>query len=88
MYETKERYHEIVMREVVALERNSHNSITHGELGCCPRCGKIGTWDIASKGFNYSNSIYYSTVFYDWRCRNCDTRKFRSFSRQHSNRFG
>ena len=86
MYETKERYHEIVMREVLALERSKHLSIAHGQLGFCPRCGKLGTWDIASKGFNYSNSIYYSTVFYDWRCRNCDTVKLSIYPRQHNSR--
>lgn len=79
MYETPEQYRKIVAREVLILEKLRHYSIAHGESGFCPRCGEYGTWDIATKGFmsDYDNSIYYSTVTYEWRCRVCDFKRCR-----------
>jgi hypothetical protein len=73
MYESGDKYLEIVRQEVQLLEKTKHCKVSHGEPGFCPRCHKTGTWDIASKGFNFGNSIYYSTVFNEWRCRACDT---------------
>ena len=77
MYETSEQYREIVRREVLVLEKACHCHIADGQSGFCPRCGEYGTWDIETKGFidRYGNSIYYSTVFYEWRCRICDIRR-------------
>ncbi|SNB45629.1 hypothetical protein [Geobacter sp. DSM 9736] len=77
MYETPEQYLEIVKREVRKLEDICHCRIFDGENNFCPRCGEYGTWDIETKGFvdEYGNSIYYSTVYYEWRCRICDIRR-------------
>ena len=74
MYESNEQYREIVRREVLVLEKVYHCKISNGDVGFCPRCGKHGIWDIATKGFirNYGNSIYYSTVFNEWRCSICE----------------
>jgi hypothetical protein len=77
MYETKERYLEIVRAEVRKLEASCHCRVVDGEEGFCPHCGEHGTYDIETKGFvdAYGNSIYYSTVSYEWRCRICDIRR-------------
>ena len=77
MYETKEQYQAIVRREVKKLENLCHYSISAGGPGLCPRCGREGIWDIASKGFihHMGNSIYFSTVVNEWRCGICDTHK-------------
>ena len=76
MYETVEQYREIVRSQVVLLEKSCHCRISNGDTGLCPRCGEFGIWDIASKGFIHhdGNSIYFSTVFNEWRCRVCDAR--------------
>jgi len=81
MYESTEKYLKIVRQEVQLLEKTRNCRICDGTAGLCPRCGACGTWDIETKGFirEYGNSIYYSTVFYDWRCRACDIRKLTSF---------
>lgn len=77
MYESKEQYQEIVRREVQKLERSCNYRISAGEPALCPRCGREGIWDIATKGFihHMGNSVYYSTVFNEWRCGICDARK-------------
>jgi hypothetical protein len=77
MYETKEQYQQIVTREVQKLEQWCHYRISPGEPGLCPRCGREGIWDIASKGFihHMGNSIYFSTVVNEWRCGICDSHK-------------
>lgn len=77
MYESKEHYLEIVSREVQKLEETCQYKIANGELGYCPRCGRQGIWDIDTKGFIHTmeNSVYYSTVFNQWRCGICDNRK-------------
>ena len=82
MYESTERYREIVRHEVQLLEKAKNCRIYDGTAGFCPRCGEYGTWDLETKGFisEYGNSIYYSTVFYGWRCRICDIRKQNGFS--------
>jgi len=74
MFESKEQYQEIVRREVLLLEKACNYAICDGEAGTCPRCGREGLWDIATKGFihHLGNSIYYSTVFNQWRCGICD----------------
>lgn len=74
MFESEEKYHEIVEREARVLEATCSYHISHGEPGICPRCGRDGIWDIATKGFihHQGNSIYYSTVFNQWRCGVCD----------------
>ena len=79
MYETLEQYREIVRREVRILEKACKCRVADGEHAFCPRCGAYGTWDIETKGFisAYGNSIYYSTVFNEWRCRICDMRRCR-----------
>ncbi|MBJ6723834.1 hypothetical protein [Geomesophilobacter sediminis] len=82
MYETNEQYRLIVSREVRILEESCQCIIEDGKHGFCPRCGEHGTWDIATKGFieNYGNSIYYSTVYNEWRCRICDFRRHKEGS--------
>ena len=77
MYESNEQYREIVRREVLVLEKTHNCKISNGEAGFCPRCGKYGIWDIATRGFirNYGNSIYYSTVFNEWRCNICESKR-------------
>lgn len=74
MYESHEEYKVIVQREVQLLEKRIHRRILNGEQGTCPRCGRDGIWDVATKGFihHLGNSIYYSTVFNQWRCGVCD----------------
>lgn len=74
MYETEEEYRILVRRELLNIEKSSRCTIGDGDMGLCPRCGEDGIWDIAGKGFGdgYGNSIYYSTVFNEWRCRICD----------------
>lgn len=74
MYETREKYLEIVAREVRFLEKSCDCKITNGHAGFCPRCGHHGIWDIETIGFIHheGNSIYYSTVFNEWRCGICD----------------
>ena len=74
MYENAKKYMEIVTKEVAALQNACKCSIHDGEPGRCPRCGLPGVWDIGSIGLHagYGNSIYYSTVFYEWRCTICD----------------
>lgn len=77
MYEIPDEYRAIVKREILALERETHCHVVDGENAFCPRCGEFGTWNIEGKGFvgAYGNSIYYSTVFNQWRCRICDIRR-------------
>lgn len=74
MYESHEEYKVIVQREVQTLEKRIHSKVSNGEQGTCPRCGRDGIWDVATKGFihHLGNSIYYSTVFNQWRCGICD----------------
>ena len=74
MYESHEEYKAIVQLEVQTLEKRIHSKVSNGEQGTCPRCGRDGIWDIATKGFihHLGNSIYYSTVFNQWRCGICD----------------
>ncbi len=76
MYENKEEYEVVVKREVVLLEWALGRRIRHNEGGLCPKCGNAGTFDIKGLGFDShtGNSIYYSTVFNEWRCRLCDYR--------------
>jgi hypothetical protein len=73
MYETRNEYERVVKRQVVFLEWSLGQSIRHGEPARCPRCGMMGCFDLDGLGFTSDcNSIYYSTVFNEWRCRVCD----------------
>ncbi len=76
MYESKEQYEALVKEKVILLEWTLGHSIHHQDLGVCPRCGNWGQFDIRGLGFppSIGNSIYYSTVFDEWRCRVCDYR--------------
>jgi hypothetical protein len=73
MYETRDEYEGVVKRQVVFLEWALGRTIRHGEVARCPRCGMKGCFDLDGLGFAPDcNSIYYSTVFNEWRCRVCD----------------
>ncbi|NIQ98458.1 MAG: hypothetical protein GWO11_08625 [Desulfuromonadales bacterium] len=76
MYENKQQYEEILRDKVIMLEWAVGHPIHHGDAGLCPRCSSSGTFDIEGLGFDAEsgNSIYYSTVFNEWRCRRCDFR--------------
>jgi len=73
MYETRSEYEDVVKRQVVFLEWAVGRRIRHGDGARCPRCGAKGCYDLDGLGFaSHCNSIYYSTVFNEWRCRFCD----------------
>jgi len=73
MYETREEYEYLVKGQVVRLEWALGHSIRHGDFVRCPRCGKKGCFDLNGLGFlRDCNSVYFSTVFNEWRCRFCD----------------
>jgi hypothetical protein len=73
MYETRDEYESVVKRQVVFLEWALGRRIRDGETARCPRCGMKGCYDLDGLGFARDcNSIYYSTVFNEWRCRVCD----------------
>lgn len=74
MYESREEYEAIVRRHLLALEWLIGHSVRHGDRGTCPRCHLSGTFDVEGLGFGEGNSIYYSTVRNEWRCRMCDFR--------------
>ncbi|BCR06321.1 hypothetical protein DESUT3_33900 [Desulfuromonas versatilis] len=76
MYENKEQYETLVREKVVLLEWSLGHRIHHQDTGSCPRCGSWGQFDIQGLGFaaGIGNSIYYSTVYDEWRCRVCDYR--------------
>lgn len=76
MYESEEAYQAVMKRERLVLENRCRCRIVDGYPGLCPSCGERGTWDIAGRGFGegYGNSIYYSTIFHQWRCRFCEMR--------------
>ena len=77
MYENRQQYEAIVRKEVVVLEWAEGHPIEHGDPAECPNCGMPGQYDIHGLGFppDVDNSIYYSTVFNEWRCRICDYRR-------------
>jgi hypothetical protein len=77
MYESKKDYESLVRREVVTLEWALHRRIRHRDRALCPRCGRFGRFDLEGLGFmaGVGNSIYYSTVYNEWRCRICDFRQ-------------
>ena len=77
MYENREEYEIIVRQRLIGLEWAIGRSIRHGEDGACPRCGLSGVFDVEGLGFGRGNSIYYSTVYNEWRCRICDYRACR-----------
>ena len=76
MNETRKEYRGIVTYQVAILEWTLGHSVHERDSGVCPRCGESGTFDLHSLGFRpgAGNSIYYSTVFDEWRCRLCDFR--------------
>lgn len=76
MYESRARYQKIVEDKVEVLETYYGHKIRHGEKGTCLRCHESGIYDLEGPGFAQGggNAIYYSTVFYEWRCRLCDYR--------------
>lgn len=76
MYENRHQYEAIVREKVLFLEWAVGHRIEHGDLGICPHCGREGQYDLDGLGFTVdeANSIYYSTVFNEWRCRICDYR--------------
>jgi hypothetical protein len=76
MYESKEQYEAIIRDKLIVLEWATGQSIHHGDPGLCPLCHSPGTFDIEGLGFDLAagNSIYYSTVYNEWRCRICDFR--------------
>lgn len=76
MYETREEYEKLVRREAALLEWAIGRKIRHGQVDLCPRCGQDGCFDLDGLGFapGECNSIYFSTVFNEWRCQICDFR--------------
>ncbi len=74
MYESREKYDNLVKHERIVLEWALGRSIHHSDAGFCPKCGYYGNYDINGLGFapDITNSIYYSTVYGEWRCRKCD----------------
>lgn len=73
MYETRKEYECVVARQVVLLEWSIGGRVRHGDAARCPRCGGKGCFDLDGLGFARDcNSVYYSTVFNEWRCRICD----------------
>ncbi len=76
MYETRSRYQQIVDDKVMVLEAFYGHPIRHGQKSTCLRCHEEGYYDLKGLGFapGGGNAIYYSTVFYEWRCRLCDYR--------------
>lgn len=76
MFETRKEYEAIVRHQTLLLEWAAGRRIRHGDRGVCPRCGTVGRFDLDGPGFapGAGNSIYYSTVFNEWRCRICDYR--------------
>ena len=74
MNETPREYKSIVKDQVAILEWTLGHGVHQGDRGACPRCGKRGTFDLHEIGFapGAGNSIYFSTVFDEWRCRLCD----------------
>lgn len=76
MYETKQEYETLARDQAAILGWQIGHTIHHRDQGLCPRCGDEGHFDIEGLGFFASdtNSIYYSAVFYEWRCRHCDYR--------------
>jgi hypothetical protein len=77
MFETRGEYEALVRRQVLLLERLVGHRIRHGAADYCPLCGVAGCFDLEGLGFAMDgcNSIYYSTVFNEWRCRICDYRR-------------
>jgi len=76
MYESRPHYAAIVRLQRVRLEARIGRPIHHLDRGVCPSCGEPGRFDIDGLGFSplAGNSIYYSTVYDEWRCRLCDFR--------------
>ena len=76
MYESKEAYQTQVRRETAKLEWVLGRTIKHKQMGVCPKCQTVGHFDLDGLGFSpgVDNSIYFSTVFDEWRCRMCDLR--------------
>jgi len=76
MNETSNEYESLIRREVASLERELRCRVRHLGRAFCPRCGESGRFDLKGLGFilGGGNSIYYSTVFNEWRCRVCDYR--------------
>ncbi|PLX76488.1 MAG: hypothetical protein C0615_06655 [Desulfuromonas sp.] len=76
MYESPRQYQKIVDDKVSVLETYYGHKIRHGQKATCLRCQEEGVYDLKGKGFapGGGNAIYYSTVFFEWRCRLCDYR--------------
>ena len=74
VYETRAEYETLLKDEVILLEWQLGHSVRHGNFGLCPRCRGEGNFDLEGLGFDSGadNSIYYSTVYGEWRCRRCD----------------
>lgn len=74
MRENRKTYEAIVREKVLILEWAAGHRVRHGDAGVCPNCGADGQFDLEGLGFDADagNSIYYSTVFDEWRCRICD----------------
>lgn len=73
MYKTREENESLVQQKVVLLEWSLSRSIRHGESVRCPWCGKNGCFDLNGPGFlRDRNSVYFSTVFHERRCRFCN----------------
>ena len=74
MLENKEEYEAILKEKVIILEGTLDRPIHHGDIGYCPKCRAIGNFDLEGLGFSPGPdiSIYYSTVFNEWRCQHCD----------------
>jgi len=76
MNESRKEYRALVEDEVLVLEYLLGHRVWDGDEDHCPRCDEKGRYDLYEIGFNpkAGNSIYYSTVFNEWRCRLCDYR--------------
>jgi hypothetical protein len=77
MYESNREYVGIVLTEKAKLGAELGIAIHHGDAGVCPHCKRPGKFDIASKGFDFpqDNSIYYSTVWNEWHCEDCERKR-------------
>ncbi|PLX80897.1 MAG: hypothetical protein C0616_06700 [Desulfuromonas sp.] len=74
MYESRSQYRKLVEKQVKTLESELGYKVRQGQTDFFPRCMTTGKYDLHSLGFipGVGNSIYFSSVFNEWRCRVCD----------------
>lgn len=69
--ETAEEYAKLVYFEALGLAQKTGFKVVHNEEGICPRCKKVGIFDLQKGYLTYGNSIYFSTVYNRWECQDC-----------------